>query len=137
VELAAWRESDAELEALWTSSARVRDLVLGSADGPSSLVVSMSVAAELLEGRINAAAASGVRWGSCSTLVAVVSHFSELMAELEVLGSRRNADLTEDKQMPSEPECTQPWICWCHMFLLRMPITSLTARGSSGGSLCR
>jgi hypothetical protein len=67
--------------------------VLDSADGSSSLAASMSMAAELLKDRINVAAANGVRWGSHSALVVVVSHFPEL----EVLGSGRNADLTEDK----------------------------------------
>jgi hypothetical protein len=51
------------MEALRTLATRVRDLVLGGADGSSSSVVSMSVAAELLEGQINAAAANRVRWG--------------------------------------------------------------------------
>jgi hypothetical protein len=53
----------------------------------------MSMAAELLKDRINIAAANGVRWGSHSALVVMVSHFPEL----EVLGSGRNVDLTEDK----------------------------------------
>jgi hypothetical protein len=35
--------------------------------------------------------------GSRSTLVAAVSHFSELMTELEVHGSRRSIDFTKDK----------------------------------------
>jgi hypothetical protein len=50
VELAAWREVDAELEALRTSATRVRDLVLDNVDGPSSLAASLFVALELLEG---------------------------------------------------------------------------------------
>jgi hypothetical protein len=49
--------------------------VLDSADGLSSLVASMSTAMELLEGRIDAAAANGVRWGSHSMLVATMAHF--------------------------------------------------------------
>jgi hypothetical protein len=36
-ELVVQQEAHAELEALWTSAMRVRGLVLGSADGPSSL----------------------------------------------------------------------------------------------------
>jgi hypothetical protein len=72
-------------------------LVLGSGDGPSSLAASMSVATELLEGRIDATAANGVRWGSHSALLAVVSHFLELTTDLEVLGSGHSADLTEDE----------------------------------------
>jgi hypothetical protein len=70
--------------------------VLGSVDGPSSLAASMSTAAELLEGWIDAVGANGVRWGARSALVATVSHFPELKTELEVLRSERNVDLTED-----------------------------------------
>jgi hypothetical protein len=58
--MAAWREVDAELEAPWASAARVRDLVLGDVDGPSSLAASVSMAVELLEGQIDAAAANRV-----------------------------------------------------------------------------
>jgi hypothetical protein len=93
VELAPWWEADAELEALRTSATQVRDLVLGSTNRLSSLAMSMSVPVELLEGRIDAIAANGARWASHSALVAVVLHFPEL----EVLGSRRSADLTEDE----------------------------------------
>jgi hypothetical protein len=96
-ELTTRRQVDAELEALWTSAARVWDFVLDSIDGPSSLVVSLSMVAELLEGPINAAAINRVRWGTRSTLVAALSHFLELKSELELLGSGRNADLTEDQ----------------------------------------
>jgi hypothetical protein len=53
---------DAELEALWTSIALVRDLVLGNVDGPSSLAASLPMVAELLEGRIDTTATSGVCW---------------------------------------------------------------------------
>jgi hypothetical protein len=62
VELAEWRQVDAELEALWTSIALVRDLVLGNVDGPSSLEASLCMVAELLEGRIDTTATSGVYW---------------------------------------------------------------------------
>jgi hypothetical protein len=58
--MAAWREVDAELEAPWASAARVRNLVLGDFDGPSSLAASVSMAVELLEGQIDAAAANRV-----------------------------------------------------------------------------
>jgi hypothetical protein len=57
----------------------------------------MSTAVELLEGQIDTATANEVRWGSYSTLVATVSHFPELKSELELLRSRHNADLIEDK----------------------------------------
>jgi hypothetical protein len=113
-ELAAqWEaEVEAELEALRSSAARVQDLVLGSVDGSSSLVTSMSVVAEQLEGRIDIVAANGFRWGSRSALVAAVLHFRELDADLEVLGSRRNVVLTnkashgpggEEVKTPSSP----------------------------------
>jgi hypothetical protein len=60
-ELAARREADFELEALWTSVAQVRDLVLDRVDGMSFLAASLSIAAELLEGRVDATATNGVR----------------------------------------------------------------------------
>jgi hypothetical protein len=84
--LATRWEADAELEALRTLAARVRDLVLGSADMPSSLATSMSTAA-----------ANRVCSGSCSALVAVGLHFQELRTELQVLESRHSMDLTEDE----------------------------------------
>jgi hypothetical protein len=55
------------------------------------------MAAELFEGQIDAAIANRVRWGSCSMLVAAMSHFLKLKTELEVLRSGRNVDLTEDE----------------------------------------
>jgi predicted cobalt transporter CbtA len=67
------------------------------AGGPSSLAVSLSSAVELLEGCIDAIATNGVCWGTRSVLVAALSYFLELGPELELLGSRRNADLTEDQ----------------------------------------
>jgi hypothetical protein len=42
-------------------------------------------------------AANRVRWESRSTLVATVSHFLELDADLEVLGSDHFTGLTEDE----------------------------------------
>jgi hypothetical protein len=71
--------------------------VWGSADGPSSLAASMSAPAELLKGRIDAAATNEVHWGSRSALVGPVSHLLELKNELEVLGFGHSADLTEDE----------------------------------------
>jgi hypothetical protein len=91
--LATRREADDELEALRSLVASVRDLMLDRANGPSSLVASLSAVAELLEDRVNAVAANGVRWG----LVATLSHFLKLEAELELLGSRCNMALTEDQ----------------------------------------
>jgi hypothetical protein len=92
-ELAARREVDTELKALWCSAAWVQELVLDNADGPSSLVASLALAVELLEGRVDAMATNGVRWGTQSALVAALSHFPEL----ELLRSRRNGDLTKDQ----------------------------------------
>jgi hypothetical protein len=63
VELAAQRQVDAELETLCISTTCVWDLVLGNVDGPSSLAASLSMVAELLEGRIDTMVANGVCWG--------------------------------------------------------------------------
>jgi hypothetical protein len=63
------------MEALLTFAPRVWDMVLDNANGPSSLAASMSMAVELLKGRMDATAANGVRWGSHSALVATVLHF--------------------------------------------------------------
>jgi hypothetical protein len=52
--------------------------------------------AEEAENRINTAAANGVRWGTRSALVAILSHLPELEPELELLGSRWDADLSND-----------------------------------------
>jgi hypothetical protein len=71
-------------------------LVLDRANEPSSLVAYLSMAAELLEGWVNAAAANEVHWGTQLALVATLSHFLELETDLELLGSGRNVDLTDD-----------------------------------------
>jgi hypothetical protein len=42
----------------------VQDSVLDNIDGPCSLVVSLSMVVELLEGWINIVAANGVHWGT-------------------------------------------------------------------------
>jgi hypothetical protein len=97
VEQAARGEADAELEDLWNSAARVRDLVLERVDGSSSLAVSLSLAAELLEGHIDATAANGFCWGTRSVLAVTLSHFTELGVDLKLLGFRRSADLIEDQ----------------------------------------
>jgi hypothetical protein len=76
--------------------ARVQDLVHRGPVGTSSLVASLSSATELIEDHIDMAATNGVRWGTKSALVAVISHFLELGTELELLESGRNANLTED-----------------------------------------
>jgi hypothetical protein len=72
-------------------------MVLGNADGPSSLAASLSMVVELLDGRIDTAATNGVRWGTGTMLVTALSHFLELKSELELLGSGQNADLTDDQ----------------------------------------
>jgi hypothetical protein len=97
VEQATRREAEVELEDLRSSTTRVRDLVLSDIGGSSLMVASMSALTEKLEGQIDAATANGVHWGSCSVLVAAVSHFPELDADLEVLESERNVGLTEDE----------------------------------------
>jgi hypothetical protein len=71
--------------------------VLGDINGSSSLATSMSAVAERLKGRIDTAAANGVRWGSRSALVATMSHFLELDADLEVLRSGHSVGLIEDE----------------------------------------
>jgi hypothetical protein len=58
------REANAELEALWTSATQVWDLVLEGPYESSSLVASLSLAAELIEEHVNAVAANGIRWGT-------------------------------------------------------------------------
>jgi hypothetical protein len=87
---------DAELEALQTSVAQVWNLVLDNANGSSSLAASLPMVVELLKGGINTAATNGVRLETRSVLVATLSHFPEWNSELELLGSKRNADLIED-----------------------------------------
>jgi hypothetical protein len=47
---------DDELEVMWTSAALVQDLVLGKANGPSSLVTSLSMVVDEVESQINTAA---------------------------------------------------------------------------------
>jgi hypothetical protein len=60
-DLGALWHVDTELEALRTSAAPIQGLVLGDVDGSSSLAASLYMVAELLEGRIDTAAANGVR----------------------------------------------------------------------------
>jgi hypothetical protein len=62
----------------------------------SSMAASLSMAAELLKGQVDATTANGVHWGTQSALVAALSHFSELEADLELLGFGRDAVLTKD-----------------------------------------
>jgi hypothetical protein len=60
-------------------------------------VASLSLAAEQLEGCIDAMVANRVSWGTRSMLVATLSHFPELGAELKLLGSGRGVDQSEDQ----------------------------------------
>jgi hypothetical protein len=85
------------MEALLASAARVRDLVPDGANWSSPLAVSLSLVAELHEGRIDTAATNRVRWGTQLVLVATLSHFLELGTEVELLRSGRNVDLTENQ----------------------------------------
>jgi hypothetical protein len=104
-----------ELEALWTLDARVRDLAS-----------SLSTAAELLEGRVDAASTNRVHWGTLSVLV----------AELELLGSWRNAALTEDQvDALWALACPASDLLPCHVrpSFARAPL--MMQRSSSGGSL--
>jgi hypothetical protein len=71
--------------------------VLEWADGSSSLAVPLSLAAELLEGRIDVVATNGLCWSTQSALAAILSHFVELGTELELLGSGHIADPTKDQ----------------------------------------
>jgi hypothetical protein len=95
--MAEQRRVNAKLEALWTFTVFVWDLVLGSAGGSSSLEASLAMVAEEVENRINTTVANGVRWGTQSTLVAVLSHFPKLEPELEFLKTGQDADLSDDQ----------------------------------------
>jgi hypothetical protein len=54
------RQVDVMLEGLWAFLALVWDLVLGDVDGPSSLVVSLSMVVDLFESQIDTATINGV-----------------------------------------------------------------------------
>jgi hypothetical protein len=88
-------EAVIELRALRSSTARVRDLMLKGSDRASSLAASLSLATDLIECRVNAAATNGVYWGAQLALTATLSHFPKLETKLELLGSEHNADLIE------------------------------------------
>jgi hypothetical protein len=72
-------------------------LVLDDAIISSSLVASLAMAVEEVEKWVNAVATNGVWWGTQSTLVTALSHFPELEPELELLGSGRDADLSDSQ----------------------------------------
>jgi prophage DNA circulation protein len=90
-------EVDAELEGFWSSATQVQNMVLGGPTGMSSLVASLSSAAELIKGCINIVAANLVHWGTGSVLASTLSHFLQLETELELLGRRHKADLMKDQ----------------------------------------
>jgi hypothetical protein len=69
--------------------------VLKGFDETSSLAALLSSAADLIEGRVDAAVANGVHWRARLALTAALLHFPELEVELELLGSGHNADLME------------------------------------------
>jgi hypothetical protein len=60
-------------------------------------VASLASAVVLIEDRIDAMTTNGVHWGTQSALSTTLSHFPELGTDLELIGSRRNVDLTEDQ----------------------------------------
>jgi hypothetical protein len=82
---------------LWGSAAQVLDKVLDRADDMSSLLEPLSSATRLINDHIDTVATNGVHWGTQSVLVPTLLQFTELGAELELLGSRPNADLTGDQ----------------------------------------
>jgi hypothetical protein len=67
--------------------------VLKGSDEASSLVELLSSTVDLIEGHVDATATNGSIWGGGGwlALTATLSHFRKL----ELLGSGRNADLTE------------------------------------------
>jgi hypothetical protein len=70
-------------------------------------------------------------------LIVALSHFPKLKAELELLGCEHNADLIEDEVDALWTRCAWPRTHWHQMFLPRLPVALLMARGSSiSGSLC-
>jgi hypothetical protein len=102
--------------------------VLDDVDRSSSLVASLSVVVELLEGWVDTVATNGVHWGARSVLVAALSHFPELKTELGLLGSRRNVNLTED-------EADALWArVSVASFLLASNVPSLVASGPRDGA---
>jgi hypothetical protein len=52
-----------ELRALQNFASQVWDMVLKGSDEMSSLAVSLSAAADLIDGRVDAAATNGAHWG--------------------------------------------------------------------------
>jgi hypothetical protein len=86
-----------EHHALKNLATRVRDLVLKRSSEVPSLATALSSIVDLIEGRVDAAAANEVHWGAQLALVVVLSHFPKLELELELLGSGYNTNLTKDE----------------------------------------
>jgi hypothetical protein len=57
----------------------------------------LSSTADLIEGRVGAAAINKVHWGAWQEMTTVLLLFPELELELELLGSGYNADLTNNE----------------------------------------
>jgi hypothetical protein len=111
--------------------------VPGDVSGSSSLAMSMSRVVNQLKRWIHAVTANGVHWGSHSALVAIVSHFSELDADLVVLESGHNAGLTEGEVENLWSRVRAATDLLVSLVPLQLLITLLTAWGSSGDGLCR
>jgi hypothetical protein len=58
---------EAGLKAMWSSATRVQDLVLGRSDRTPPLAISLLLAADLIEGRVDFTATNRVRWGPVGT----------------------------------------------------------------------
>jgi hypothetical protein len=95
--VARQHQANAELEAIWGSAAFVQDLVLGDTGESSSLAASLARVVEEVENWINTVAANGVWWGTRSALVAILSYSPELEHKLELLGSGRDVDPSDDQ----------------------------------------
>jgi hypothetical protein len=86
---------------------RVQALVLERSGEAPSLAVVLSLTTDLIEGHIDVAVSNRVHWVTRLVLTAVLSHFLDLVLELELLGSGYNADLAKD-----EMEVFQTRTCW-------------------------
>jgi hypothetical protein len=72
-------------------------LVLERSDGAPTLAVVLSSTVDLIKSHIDAAAANGVHYGAQLALTTILSYFPALELKLKLLGSRYNADLTNDE----------------------------------------
>jgi hypothetical protein len=67
-----------------------------SSEAPSLAAV-LSSTMDLIKGHVDALAANGDHSGAWLALTAILLHFPEQELELELLGSRYNADLMKDE----------------------------------------